>query len=199
MLDDVLIYKDPFGVVLVIGAWNYPLQLTLLPVAAAIAAGNCVVIKPSEVAPASAKFIADFIPKYLDNECYHVVCGGVQETTELLQMKFDYIFYTGSSRVGRIVHAAANKYLTPVTLELGGKSPCYIDNTVDIAVATKRVLWGKFINDGQTCIAPDYVLCSKEVQQKFITEAKKILDEWYGENYQDSPDLCRIINQANFQ
>lgn len=128
-----------------------------------------------------------------------MVCGGIQETTELLQYKFDYIFYTGSSRVGRIIHAAANKHLTPVTLELGGKSPCYIDSTVDIAVATKRILWGKFINVGQTCIAPDYVLCTKDVQDKFITEAKRILDEWYGENYQDSPDLCRIINQANFQ
>lgn len=128
-----------------------------------------------------------------------MVCGGVQETTELLQCKFDYIFYTGSSRVGRIIHAAANKYLTPVTLELGGKSPCYIDNTVDIAIAAKRILWGKFINNGQTCIAPDYLLCSKEIQTKFIAEAKRILDEWYGENYQQSPDLCRIINQANFQ
>lgn len=121
LLDTVCIYKDPFGVVLVMGAWNYPLQLTLLPMAAAIAAGNTVIIKPSELAPATAKFIADTLPRYLDQECYQVVLGGIPETTELLKQKFDYIFYTGSSRVGRIVHAAANKHLTPVTLELGGK------------------------------------------------------------------------------
>lgn len=125
--------------------------------------------------------------------------GGVQETTELLELKFDYIFYTGSSKVGRIIHAAANKYLTPVTLELGGKSPCYVDSTVDMAVAVKRILWGKLMNSGQTCIAPDYVLCSKEVQGKFIEEAKKVVSEFYGENTKDSPDLCRMINHANFQ
>lgn len=199
MMDTVCIYKDPFGVVLVMGAWNYPLQLTMLPVAAAIAAGNTVIIKPSEVAPATAKFIAETVPRYLDQECYQVVLGGIPETTELLKQKFDYIFYTGSSRVGRIVHAAANKHLTPVTLELGGKSPCYIDSTADIPTATRRILWGKLINAGQTCIAPDYLLCTKEVQNRFVAEARLVLDEWYGANHQDSPDLCRIINAANFQ
>lgn len=199
MLDSVCIYKDPFGVVLVMGAWNYPMQLTLLPVAAAIAAGNTVIIKPSEVAPATAKFIADTLPRYLDAECYQVVLGGVAETTELLKQKFDYIFYTGSSRVGRIVHAAANKHLTPVTLELGGKSPCYLDATADIPTATRRILWGKLINAGQTCIAPDYLLCTKDVQQRFIAEARLVLDEWYGANHRDSPDLCRIVNAANYQ
>lgn len=142
-MDKVRIYKDPYGVALVMGAWNYPMQLTLLPVGAAIAAGNCVIVKPSEVAPATAKFIADTLPKYIDTvsckkfclnkpdrmliinsimqECYQVVLGGIPETTELLKQRFDYIFYTGSTRVGQIVHQAANKYLTPVTLELGGK------------------------------------------------------------------------------
>lgn len=114
-------------------------------------------------------------------------------------MKFDYIFYTGSSRVGRIVHAAANKYLTPVTLELGGKSPCYIDDSINIAKATKRILWGKFVNVGQTCIAPDYIICTKKVQAEFLQAAKQLLVEFYGENPQKSPDLCRIINQANFK
>lgn len=132
-------------------------------------------------------------------ECYHVVCGGVSEATELLDLKFDYIFYTGSSRVGRIVHKAANKYLTPVTLELGGKSPCYIDDTVDMTKAVKRILWGKMMNCGQTCIAPDYILCTKDVQVKFLEEARKILDEFYGEDRQKSPDLCRIINLPNFK
>lgn len=199
MMDGVFIYKDPYGVVLVMGAWNYPLQVTLVPVAAAIAAGNCVLIKPSEVAPATSRFIAETIPKYLDQDCYRVVEGGVKETSELLKQKFDYIFYTGSGRVGRIVHQACNENLTPCTLELGGKSPCYVDSTADIAIATKRILWGKFINAGQTCIAPDYVLCSKSVQKQFLEEARSVLKEWYGENPKASPDLCRIINQQHFQ
>ncbi|XP_034651175.1 aldehyde dehydrogenase, dimeric NADP-preferring isoform X5 [Drosophila subobscura] len=199
VMDDVQIYNDPFGVVLVIGAWNYPLQLLLVPVASAIAAGNCVVIKPSEIAGNCAKFIAEVIPKYLDNDCYPVVCGGPSETAELLKQRFDYIFYTGSTRVGKIIHAAANKHLTPTTLELGGKSPCYIDKSVELRTAVKRILWGKLINCGQTCIAPDYILCSKEMQDKFVAEAKDVLKEWYGENIQSSPDLSRVINTNNFQ
>ncbi|CAK1584388.1 unnamed protein product [Parnassius mnemosyne] len=198
MLDDVVIYNDPYGVALVIGAWNYPLQLLLLPMAGAIAAGNVVIVKPSELAVACAQFIAEMIPKYLDNDAVIVVEGGPEETTELLKQKFDYIFYTGGTNVGKIVYAAATKYLTPVTLELGGKSPVYIDSTVDIRVTAKRVLWGKFINAGQTCIAPDYVLCSKEVQDKFIEAARDILKEWYGDDAQKSPDLCRIINSRHF-
>lgn len=132
-------------------------------------------------------------------DCYQVILGGVEETTELLKLRFDHIFYTGSTRVGKIVHAAANRYLTPVTLELGGKSPCYIDNTVNIEMATKRILWGKLINLGQTCIAPDYVLCSKEVQNQIVEAAKNILKEFYGEDMKQSPDLCHVINQGNFQ
>lgn len=197
-LDGVYIFNDPYGVVLVLGSWNYPLQLTLAPVAAAIGAGNCVIIKPSEISSNCAKFMAEMIPKYLDNDCYQVVMGGVAESTELLKHKFDYIFYTGSSRVGQVIHAAANKHLTPVTLELGGKSPVYLDNTVDFETATKRILWGKFINVGQTCIAPDYIICTKEVEVKFLEQAKKILQEWYGDEPQRSPDLCRIINQNHF-
>ncbi|KAF2901862.1 hypothetical protein ILUMI_04318 [Ignelater luminosus] len=199
MLDNVIIYNDPYGVALVIGAWNYPLQLTLLPVAGAIAAGNCVVIKPSEMSPASAKFMAQMIPKYLDNECYHVYLGGPQETQELLQHKFDYIFFTGSTTVGKLVHAAANKHLTPVTLELGGKSPVYLDKTADVNVAARRILWGKAINAGQTCIAPDYILCTKEVQGKFLKAADTILKDWFGQNSKQSPDFCRIVNDKHFQ
>lgn len=122
ILDSVYIMKDPYGVVLIIGAWNYPLQLSIMPAVGAIAAGNCVLVKPSELAPATSKFLAEYIPKYLDSDAYQIFEGGVQETTELLKQRFDYIFYTGSTSVGRIVHAAANKYLTPVTLELGGES-----------------------------------------------------------------------------
>ncbi|XP_026321136.1 aldehyde dehydrogenase, dimeric NADP-preferring isoform X1 [Hyposmocoma kahamanoa] len=198
MLDDVVIYNDPYGVVLVIGAWNYPLQLLLLPMSGAIAAGNAVVVKPSELSVNCANFIAEMLPKYLDNDAVLVVEGGPKETTELLQQKFDYIFFTGGTGIGKIVYEAATKSLTPVTLELGGKSPVYIDNTVDIVVSARRILWGKFINAGQTCIAPDYVLCSKEVQDKFVEAAKKVLYEWYGEDPQKSPDLCRIVNSRHF-
>nr|XP_050854222.1 aldehyde dehydrogenase, dimeric NADP-preferring isoform X2 [Vespula vulgaris] len=198
ILDGVEIRKDPYGVVLVIGAWNYPLQLAMAPMIGAIAAGNCVILKPSEIAQATANLLAEIIPKYLDTESYHVIIGGISETTELLKQRFDYIFYTGSTNVGKIVREAANKFLTPVTLELGGKSPVYIDSTANIQIAAKRVLWGKYINAGQTCIAPDYILCSTEVQNKFVTEAKKILKEWYGENPKESPDFCRIINENHF-
>ncbi|CAH4030317.1 unnamed protein product [Pieris brassicae] len=198
ILDDVVVYNDPYGLVLIIGAWNYPLQLLLLPMAGAIAAGNAVVVKPSELAEASATFIAETLPKYLDSDAIAVVEGGPEETTELLKNRFDYIFYTGGTNVGKIVYSAATKNLTPVTLELGGKSPTYIDNTVDMEVTTKRILWGKFINAGQTCIAPDYVLCSREVQDKFVEYAKTILKEWYGEDPQKSSDLCRIINGRHY-
>ncbi|KAK9744961.1 Aldehyde dehydrogenase family [Popillia japonica] len=198
LFDGVYIIKEPYGVVLVIGAWNYPLQLLGAPVAGAIAAGNCVIIKPSEVAAETAKLFEKLIPQYLDNECYKVVYGGVTETTELLKQKFDYIFYTGSTMVGRIVHAAANKYLTPVTLELGGKSPVYIDDTVNFDVAVKRILWGKCVNAGQTCIAPDYILCTTDVQHKFISTAQKILKEFYNGDIRHSPDYCRIINNQHF-
>ncbi|XP_045537672.1 aldehyde dehydrogenase family 3 member B1 isoform X2 [Papilio machaon] len=198
MLDDVVIYKEPYGVALVVGAWNYPLQLLLMPMAGAIAAGNVVVVKPSELAEASTQFVVEMLPRYLDNDAVIVVEGGPEETTELLKQKFDYIFYTGGTNVGKIVYAAATKHLTPVTLELGGKSPTYIDGTVNIEVTAKRVLWGKFINSGQTCIAPDYVLCSKEVQEKFVNAARSVLKEWYGEDPQKSPDLCRIINSRHF-
>nr|XP_018906702.1 PREDICTED: aldehyde dehydrogenase, dimeric NADP-preferring isoform X2 [Bemisia tabaci]XP_018906703.1 PREDICTED: aldehyde dehydrogenase, dimeric NADP-preferring isoform X2 [Bemisia tabaci]XP_018906704.1 PREDICTED: aldehyde dehydrogenase, dimeric NADP-preferring isoform X2 [Bemisia tabaci] len=199
LLDGVYIYHDPYGVALIMGAWNYPLQLSMLPVAGAIAAGNCVILKPSEVAPSTAKLMAELIPKYLDQDCYQVVLGGVQETTELLKYKFDYIFYTGSTSVGQIVRKAANEHLTPVTLELGGKSPLYIDSSANLDIATKRILWGKCINAGQTCIAPDYILCTKEIQEKFVQKAKKVLLDWYGSNPQTSPDLCRIVSNKHFQ
>lgn len=132
-------------------------------------------------------------------DCYRVVTGGPKETSELLKEKFDYVFYTGSGRVGKIIHQACSENLTPCTLELGGKSPCYLDGTANIAIAARRILWGKFINAGQTCIAPDYILCSKQVQKQFLEEARKVLNEWYGANPKDSPDLCRIINQNHFQ
>ncbi|XP_017795856.1 PREDICTED: aldehyde dehydrogenase, dimeric NADP-preferring isoform X1 [Habropoda laboriosa] len=198
LLDKVQIKKDPYGVVLIMGPWNYPFQLCAVPLIGALAAGNCVILKPSELSPATSKLFSQIIPKYLDQECVHVVLGGIPETTELLKQRFDYIFYTGSTTVGKIIRDAANKYLTPVTLELGGKSPVYIDNTADLDVTVKRVLWGKCINVGQTCIAPDYILCTPEIQNKFIKIAERVLKEWYGDNPKESPDLSRIINETHY-
>lgn len=197
--DGVYVINDPYGVVLIMGAWNYPINLTMLPVQGAIAAGNCVILKPSDLAEHTGKFLAEILPKYLDNDCYQVVLGGIPETTELLNQKFDLIFYTGSTRVGQIVHAAANKHLTPTILELGGKSPAYIDSTADIITATKRILWGKFLNFGQTCIAPDYILCTRKIEEEFIKVAKNILIEWYGTDPQKSSDLGRIISKNHFK
>lgn len=149
----------------------------------AIAAGNCVVIKPSEAAPATAQVFATLLPKYIDSQCYPVVLGGPEETNELLQQRFDYIFFTGSPKVGRTVYQAASKYLTPTTLELGGKSPVYIDSTADMEITAKRIMWGKTQNAGQMCIAPDYILCTKKVQEKFVVHAGKALQEFYDGKY----------------
>lgn len=137
------------------------------------------ILKPSELAEATAELLSRMLTKYLDPETFYVIQGGIPETTELLAERFDYIFFTGSTTVGRIVHQAAAKHLTPTTLELGGKSPCYIDDTVNIELAARRVLWGKFLNSGQTCICPDYILCTKEVQDEFIAATRVILTEFY--------------------
>lgn len=193
ILDSPEIIREPYGVVLVIGAWNFPFTLTIQPLASAIAAGNCVIIKPSEIAKSIDKLTRELLPKYLDSECYQVYSGGVERTTELLKERFDYILYTGSTSVGRIVHAAANKYLTPVTLEMGGKSPVYLDPSADIEMAAKRIMWGKCMNAGQTCVAPDYLLCNKDTEKKFVREAKKLIRIWYRENENESPDYCRIV------
>jgi len=197
MLDTVFMHPEPYGVVLVMGAWNFPLNLTLAPVLPAIAAGNCVVLKPSEISPATARVMADLIPQYVDTTCIKVVCGGVPETTELLKERFDYIFYTGSTVVGKIVRDAANQYLTPCTLELGGKSPAYIDNSGNLEYKVKRLCWGKFNNCGQICVSPDYVLCSKEVEEKMIPIMRSVIKDWYGEKPEISKDYCRIVNNKH--
>ncbi|CAH1115972.1 unnamed protein product [Phaedon cochleariae] len=197
--DEVIIQPEPYGVVLIIGAWNYPILLTLDPFTGAIAAGNTVILKPSEIAPHSAKILADLIPKYLAPDCYQVVNGGIPETTKLLAERFDYIFYTGSSSVGKIVHQAASKFLTPVTLELGGKSPVYVDETADLDLTAARILFGRLANAGQSCIAPDYVLCRREIQSKLVAACKKVIDKWYGGNVKTNPDYGRIVNENHFR
>ncbi len=193
------IYREPLGVVLVIAPWNYPFQLAIGPLVGALAAGNCVVVKPSEVAPATSAVMARWLPEYVDYEAVKVVEGGVSETTALLAERFDHIFYTGNGVVGRIVMTAAAKHLTPVTLELGGKSPCYIDSDVDLDVCVKRIAWGKFFNAGQTCVAPDYVLAHAAVHDRFLDKIQSVLREFYGADPKRSPDYGRIINGRHHQ
>uniref|UniRef100_A0A8C9THA2 Aldehyde dehydrogenase n=1 Tax=Scleropages formosus TaxID=113540 RepID=A0A8C9THA2_SCLFO len=196
--DQVYIQPEPLGVVLVIGAWNYPWAVTIQPLIGAIAAGNAAVVKPSEVSMHTAKIMEDLLPLYLDKEMYPVVTGGVLETQELLKQRFDHIFYTGNSTVGKLVMEAASHHLTPVTLELGGKSPCYIDSSCDLTIACRRIAWGKFSNCGQTCIAPDYILCNPAVQDRVVEEIRRTLHEFYGEDPKTSPDYGRIINKRHF-
>ena len=190
--------RDPLGVVLIIGAWNYPLQLLFVGLVGALAAGNSVVLKPSEIAPATAAAIAALVPKYFDPDIVCVVNGGVEETTSLLQERFDHILYTGNSRVARIVMSAAAKHLTPVTLELGGKSPCVVDKDCDIRIAARRIAWGKVANAGQTCIAPDYLLVHPSVKDKLVEELAIAFTNFLGKDAKSSPDYGRIVSDAHF-
>ena len=192
------IYSEPLGVVLIIAPWNYPIQITLLPLVGALAAGNCVVIKPSELAPATSRLLATLLPNYIDPQCLRVIEGGVPETTAILNEHFDYICYTGSGAVGRIVMTAAAKHLTPVTLELGGKSPCIVDDTTDLKVAARRIAWGKFSNAGQSCVAPDYILVFESVEEALLTHLKKAVNEFYGDHPKASPDYGRIISTNHY-
>lgn len=193
------IQPEPQGVVLIIGAWNYPLQLVLAPLIAAIAAGNCAILKPSELAPATSKLLATLIPQYLDQQAFSVVEGAVEETTELLTLNFDHIMYTGNGMVARIVMAAAAKHLTPVTLELGGKSPVYIDKSADINISAQRIAWGKWMNAGQTCIAPDYILTSANLVDELIAALKKQIFQMFSDDPQKSSNYGRIVNERHCQ
>jgi aldehyde dehydrogenase (NAD+) len=192
------IISEPLGVVLIIGPWNYPFTLNLLPLIGAIASGNCAVVKPSEFAPHTSKLIAEIISKHFPLEYIAVIEGDVEVSQKLLQEKFDHIFFTGGTATGKIIMAAAAKYLTPVTLELGGKSPCIVDKDIDLEVAARRIAWGKFYNAGQTCVAPDYVLIHQEIKAEFLKAVEKCIQEFYGENPKNSPDYGRIINQKQF-
>jgi aldehyde dehydrogenase (NAD+) len=193
------IQREPLGVVLIIGAWNYPLQLVIVPLIGAIAAGNCAVVKPSEIAPAMSELIAAKLPEYLDTNCVQIVTGGIPETTALLAEQFDHIFYTGNGTVGRIVMEAAAKHLTPVTLELGGKCPVIVDEHTDLAVTARRIIWGKLFNAGQTCVAPDYVLAHHAVERPLLDGMKQALKEFLGDDPKKSADLGRIINERHFR
>ncbi len=193
------VVREPLGVVLVIAPWNYPVQLLLEPMIAALAAGNAVVGKPSEVSAASSAVLARLVPQYLDPDAVAVMEGGVEETTALLQQRFDHILYTGNGRVGRIVMEAAAKHLTPVTLELGGKSPAIVNDDADIAVAARRIAFGKWINAGQTCIAPDYVLVHRDVERALVEALRSSIRSFFGDDPKASPDYARIVNDQHFE
>ncbi|RIA97469.1 aldehyde dehydrogenase family 3 member B1-like protein [Glomus cerebriforme] len=192
------IRKDPVGTVLIISTWNYPVNLLLLPLVGAIAAGCTALIKPSELAANTAAVVTKLFPQYLDQKAYRIVNGGATETMSLLEYRFDHIFYTGSGAIGKIIMTAAAKHLTPVTLELGGKSPVILADDADIPISAKRLVWGKTFNSGQTCIAPDYILCTRETQEALIKELPKVIKDSYGSDPQKSPDYGRIINQRHF-
>lgn len=187
---------EPLGNCLIIGAWNYPYQLTLTPVIAAIAAGNTCMIKPSELPENTMKAMAKLINENFDAQFLYVVEGSVEETTAILKLRFDKIFFTGSPRVGKIVYKAAAEHLTPVTLELGGKSPAFVTEKADLQIAARRIVWGKFINAGQTCVAPDYLYVAENIKAKFL---KILIEEIKKRNYTDNVDhYCKIINERNF-
>jgi aldehyde dehydrogenase (NAD+) len=188
------VVREPLGVALVIAPWNYPIQLLVEPVAAALAAGCCVAAKPSELAPACSAALARLLPRYVDPDALVVVEGGVAETTAILEQRWDHIFFTGSTTVGRVVAEAAAKHLTPTTLELGGKSPTYVHASADLDVAARRIAWGKFLNAGQTCIAPDYVLADEAIHQPLVERLAGQITEFYGDDPQRSDSFGRIVS-----
>ncbi len=189
---------EPLGTVLIIGAWNYPLQLLLAPYIAALAAGNCALLKPSELAAATSGLIAKLIPKYMDTDAVQVVEGDKEETTALLAQHWDHIFYTGGEQVGKVVMRAAAEHLTPVTLELGGKSPCIVDSDTDLTTTAKRIVWGKFMNAGQTCIAPDYILVEQGLKASLVNALTDAIKQQYGDNPLANDDYGNIINKKHF-
>ncbi|CAF3374847.1 unnamed protein product [Rotaria sp. Silwood2] len=196
---DKYIHTEPLGIGLIIGAWNYPFLVTLTPLVGAIAAGNCAILKPSELAPNSAVIMATMVERYLDTSCIRVVLGGVDQTQALLKGDIDKIFYTGSTTVGKIVMRAAAEKMIPITLECGGKNPVYIADDANMAICGKRIAWGKSINCGQTCLAPDYILCSKTTENRLIPEITKAWQQFYTSNPLNSESYCHIINNRHFE
>ena len=192
------IIPEPLGVALVVAPWNYPIQLLLLPVAAAIAAGNAVIAKPSEVSAATSRALAELIPRYVDPEAIAVIEGDVAVATELLEQRFDHIFYTGSTDVGRIVYQAAARHLTPCTLELGGKSPVLVDDSANIEVTARRLAWGKWLNAGQTCVAPDYVLVTEKNRDALVDAMEAAFAEFAdGAATKDNVDYTSIVTERH--
>jgi aldehyde dehydrogenase (NAD+) len=193
------VIREPLGVALIIAPWNYPVMLTIAPLIGALAAGNCAVVKPSELAPAVADALADLVPRYLDRRCVRVVNGGVAETTVILDQPWDHVLYTGNGSIGRVVMTAAAKHLTPVTLELGGKNPVIVDADADVRLAARRIAWGRFLNSGQSCVAPDYVLAHREVYAPLLLALAEAVRTFYGTDPRQSADFGRIVNERHFQ
>ncbi len=191
-------YPEPYGVTYIIAPWNYPFQLLVAPMIGAIAAGNTVVLKPSEVSAHTAKLIYDMFNGVFDEGFVKVILGAVEESKAMLEQRFDYIFFTGGTEIGRYVYQAAARFITPVTLELGGKSPCIVDEDIQLTHTSRRILWGKFTNAGQTCVAPDYLLVNRKVKDKLLTKMKEHLHDFYGDNPATSPDYGRIISDRHF-
>ncbi len=191
------IYQEPYGTVFIMSPWNYPFQLAISPLIGAIAAGNTAIIKTSQDAPETSKVIQQMIRDIYPDEFVSVFTGDLEESKALLKLKYDYIFFTGSTTVGKIVMGEASKNLIPVTLELGGKSPAIIDETVDLDLTAKRIAYGKFVNAGQTCIAPDYIMIKEELKDEFVKSLKKHVESWFGENPLDHEDYPKIINEKN--
>lgn len=194
-----VLYHEPYGVALIIAPWNYPFLLLMGPFISALAAGNVVALKPSPYTPETAKVIEEMIKDTFDEKYVSIYQGGREMNQALLDENFDYIFFTGSPMLGKIVMEKASKYLTPVTLELGGKSPCIVDEDANIELAARRIMWGKLINAGQTCIAPDYLFVHKDVKDKLLAEMVKNIEKFYGEKIQESADYPRIVNKANVE
>lgn len=192
-------YPSPYGVTLIIGPWNYPIQLTLTPLIGAIAAGNCAIVKPSELTPHTAEVLNNMISTAFPADYITIVEGDAEVTQSLLAMKFDYIFFTGSVPVGKIVMEAAAKHLTPVTLELGGKSPCIVHEDANIDLAAKRIAWGKYMNAGQTCVAPDYLYVHKKVKDQFVRALMHAVQDLYGEDPLKNEQYTHIVNQKHFE
>lgn len=197
-LSSSFLYPEPYGTVLIMSPWNYPFQLALIPLIGAVAAGNCCVVKPSEYSFYTSEVVEQIVQEVFDPRHVSVIRGGRAANQSLLEEKFDYIFFTGSPAVGHTVMEAAARHLTPLTLELGGKSPCIVDETADISLAAKRIIWGKLLNAGQTCIAPDYILVHKNVKSALIAEMKKTILHFYGQEPQKDPSYPCIINQKHF-
>lgn len=190
--------REPLGVVLIIGAWNYPLQLCIAPLIGAIAGGNCAVLKPSELAPETSRLLATELRRFIDPSAFLVVEGGPGQTRDLMQHRFDHIFFTGGRQKGREVMQAASQWPTPVTLELGGKCPCIVTESADLRIAARRIVWAKFLNAGQTCISPDYLLVHKAVEQPLLRLMREALDRFYGQSPMESADYARIVDDRQF-
>lgn len=193
------VHADPMGVVLILGAWNYPVQLLLNPLVGALAAGNAAVVKPSEYAPATARLLADVLPRYFGRNDVRVVTGDADTARALVDAPFDFIFYTGSTSVGRHVMRAAARHLTPVVLELGGKCPCIVSDTADLKVASRRIAWGKYLNAGQTCVAPDYVLVYQACFDRMLEQLGASVEAFFGDDPFESRDYARIVNDRHYQ